>query len=403
MPMSDIRRTIVAAYIGGVKRERMPKALMIWGAPGEGKTFTTIAACKDITRRLRAMGVIGEDEEVLLIDNPTSCLEPCDITGVPTPVRRANGEAAFTRYLALEWAWISSTQYEDWMRSPEGGNQPDFNGPPMILMFDDIPAAHFQTQTAFFKGVHEGKWGSLTQRDNVMVVGAGNRMEDNAGANDMPTALGNRFRHLYASPTTDDWLKWAGSDEGGIHPWVIAFIRTCKDALREFNQDVAMRAEKAFASCRTWEDVSEFLWEGEIAQSPETEGLFAKIVMGIVGRGTATEFLGFLRNTSAVIPPEEIVKNPRKARIPSKENLDALHATVASLELHIKQNPENWKAGVVYALRKEMLSDVGILLAQTVSEVIKDLPAADRANAMGDDTFGELFERYEDLIDAVNL
>jgi hypothetical protein len=233
-----------------------------------------------------------------------------------------------------------------------------------------------------------------------MVVAAGNRVEDNAAANDMPTPLANRFRHCYANPTTDDWLKWAASDEGGIHPFVIAFIRTCKNDLREFNDDVATRAEKAFASPRTWHDISELLWEGEIGAKDE---LFGPMTMGIVGRGSATKFLGFMRNTTAVIPPEDIVKNPKKARVPSARNLDALHATVASLELHVKQNPKHWKAAVIYSTRKEMLSDVGILLAQTVAEVCQELPAKERANAFGSDAFAALFDRYEDLLGMLDV
>lgn len=281
----------------------------------------------------------------------------------------------------------------------------------MLLFFDDLPAAHFQTQSAFFKGVHEGKWGSLHQRDNVMVVGAGNRVEDNAAANDMPTPLANRFRHCYANPSTSDWLKWAGEfrEEGEpgvtgqsrIHPLVIGYIRTKQDALIEFNNEVAVRADKAFASPRTWEDISELLYEEEIGQEDE---LFGKVVRGIIGQGIGTEFIAYLQESTSLVPPEEIVKNPKRARIPSRKNLDALHATVASLELYLRQHPKHWKAGVQYALRKEMVSDVGILLAQTVCEVIQDhLEPGLRGRALSDDVFISLCERYEEILNIVEL
>ena len=399
MSMSDVKDFVVKTYLGGVHRGRMPKPVFCWGAPGEGKTFTMIAAAREVARRLNT--------ECRLIDVPTSTLEPCDISGIPFPVR-IEGEETFSRYLGPEWAWLISKEYEAHERKRR--KNPKWMAPPMIVMFDDLVAAHFQTQSAFFKGVHEGKWGSLHQRDNVMTVGCGNRVEDNAAANDMPTALANRFRHCYANPSSDDWLKWATSfrevgesgaeGETRIHPLVVGYIRTCKDALREFNSDVASRSEKAFASPRSWEDVSELLWEAEIGQESP---IFSKSVMGIVGKGSATQFLGFLRNSTSLIPPEEIVKNPKKARVPSRKNLDALHATVASLELHLKQNPDDWKAGLIYAMREEMVSDVGILLAQTVSEIILTLPDADRAEAQGDDLFAELLERYEDLLGIVNL
>jgi hypothetical protein len=396
--MSEVKEFVVATYMGGRKRNRMPKPVFCWGAPGEGKTFTMYAAARAIGRRLKDTCVVA--------DIPTSCQEPTDVAGVPFPVE-INGKATYVQYLGSEWAWHASVEYEKWMQETDS----TYVAPPMLLFFDDMVAAHFQTQTAFYKGVHEGKWGSLTQRDNVMVVACGNRVEDNAGANDMPTALGNRFRHCYAKPGTDDWLKWAvefredgesgAEGETRIHPLVFGYIRTQKQALREFSAEVASRAEKAFASARTWEDVSEFLWEGEITRDSK---IFDKGLMGIVGMGSATMFLGYLRNSTALVPPEEIVKDPVGARLPGRKQLDALHATVASLELHIKQNPKDWKAGVIYAMRDDMVGDVGILLAQTMSEVVTTkLPAKERAKAMGDSVFTELFERYEDLFEIVNL
>jgi len=229
-----------------------------------------------------------------------------------------------------------------------------------------------------------------------MVVAAGNRVEDNAGANDMPTALANRFQHAYANPTTDDWLKWASSDEGQVHPYVIGYIRNNRDDLNEFNAEVANREEKAFASPRTWEKVSDLFHEG-IISSDENDVFFTRAVFGLIGVPASTQFLAYMSNTSAVVPPEEIVKNPKKARIPARKNLDALHATIASLEKYIKETPKHWKAGVIYAMREEIVPDVAILLAKTVTEVVYDLNPAQRAKAMGDDVFIEFADKFADM------
>ncbi len=396
MNMSEVKEFVVSTFLGGIKRQRKPRPVFVWGKPGEGKTFTMFAAAREIGRKLQT--------QCGLIDVPTSTLEPCDIAGIPFPVQ-IEGEETYSRYLGPEWAWLISREYEEHERQ----SNPEFIAPPVVILFDDLVAAHFQTQTAFFKGVHEGKWGCLTQRDNVMVVACGNRVEDNAAASDMPTPLANRFRHCYANPATTDWLKWAGAfreegeigveNETRIHPLVIGYIRTCNDALREFDSDVATRSEKAFASPRTWEDTSELLWEGHVSQD---NAIFSKAIMGILGRGAATEFLAYLHDSTSLVSPELIIADPEKAMVPSKKNLSALHATVASLELHIKQNPKHWKAGLVYALREEMVSDIGILLAQSISEiVVKVLPPEDKASAIGDDVFAELLERYEDLLDII--
>ena len=400
MSMSDIKAAIVKTYAGGIKRKRKPKSVFIWGPPGAGKTFTVLAGARAIARRF---GI-----ECNVYDVPTSCLEPCDISGVPFPVR-IKGEETFSRYLGPDWAWFTSVEYEQHERTLR--NDPKWTAPMAILFFDDLVAAHFQTQSAFFKGVHEGKWGSLRQRNNVMVVGAGNRASDNAGANDMPTALANRFRHCYAAPTPDDWLKWAGEfredgepgaeQEQRIHPLVIGFIRTCKDLLNEFSSEVAVREEKAFASARTWEDVSELLYEGEV--TPD-DNIFSKMVMGIVGRGVATQFGGYLRNSTSLVPPEEIVKNPKKAKVPDKKNLDALHATIASLEAHLKVNPKYWEAGLIYAMRSEMIPDAGVLLAGTIlSQVVLRLPPKERQAAQTSGILEQVMEKYSELLDVIAM
>jgi hypothetical protein len=383
---------LLATFVGAFKRDRRPKPVMIWGKPGVGKTFTVYASAKAIAARL---GI----DKVDVFCVPCSCLEPTDVAGIPTPIE-IDGVIRYTSYLPPLWAWMCSKEYEEHERKVQ--KDPKWTAPPALLFFDDVPAAHFQTQTAFFKGVHEGMWGDLTQRDNVMTVACGNRVEDGAGANDMPTALANRFRHAYAAPTTSDWVSWAGEEESNVHPFVIGYIRQNEDDLNEFDADVASRSEKAFASARTWEDISDLLWEGELDSNGDE--VFTKAVMGIIGRGVATKFLAYMRNTNAVVSPAEIVKNPKTARIPSKKNLDALHATISSLEHHIKQHPEHWEAAIRYALRKEMLPDFGLLLAKTAGWVISHkLDAEQRGEAVGSDIFVELFERYEGVLDAVNL
>ncbi len=399
MNMSEIQRTVESNYMGGIERERKPRPVMCWGAPGEGKTFTMIAAARALMRRLKV-------ERFDFIDVPTSCLEPSDVAGIPWAVK-VNGEETYTKFLAPDWAYFISTEYE----AAEKEKDPDFVAPPALILFDDVVAAHFQTQSAFYKGVHEGKWAGLTQRDNVMVVACGNRVEDNAAANDMPTALANRFEHCYARPTTEDWLAWgAGFREKGepgvqgecrIHPLPIAYIRKCKDDLREWDSPEfdPCRSEKAFASCRTWEAISELHYEGQVDQGDD---LFSRKVMGIIGRGIATKYCAFLRNSTSLVAPETIIANPHKAPIPSPRNLDSLHATISSLEMHLKQNPKDWKPCMIYAMREKLLPDVAALLVQTIAVVLMDMPTKQRNEAMADDVFGEFLEKNEEFLDMVS-
>jgi hypothetical protein len=127
--------------------------------------------------------------------------------------------------------------------------------------------------------------------------------------------------------------------------------------------------------------------------------IFLKAVAGMVGHGPGTNFLSYLRNTNAVVSPDAIVKNPKKAKMPDKKNIDALSATIASLEAHIRTTPKDWEAAVIYATRKDMISDFGIILAHTAMEVVMEhLSQSEMTDALGSDALSALFERYEDIL-----
>jgi len=70
---------------------------------------------------------------------------------------------------------------------------------------------------------------------------------------------------------------------------------------------------------------------------------------------------------------------------------------VAALEYYLKQNPKVWAQVGQYALRKELLSDVGVVLAINVASATYKLDAMDRAKAHGSDLWLQILARYEEL------
>ena len=326
----------------------------------------------------------------------------------------------------MEWAWRISKQYEEHEREARG--DPDWCAPPAILFFDDMTAAHFQTQTAFYKGLHEGIWGCYDQRDNVITVGAGNWMSDNAGATEMPTATGNRLRHVYLKECVQTWLTWARgfreADEPGvkgetrIHPRVSAYIVMCEDALYGFTPEVATRVERAWASPRSFHNLSEIIYEAQFPMvgiedatkikahqkgKKKEDRFFAKMAMGTIGIAEATGFLAFILHSDALIPPMEIVADPLAARCPSAENPDAMYATITSLEQHVKQNVQHWEAALIYGMRDEVPKDIGIMLFQTIMKVVNLFEAESRADAMGSEIFEKGLDAFQDLLGCLDF
>lgn len=146
------------------------QAAMIWGGPGIGKT-----------RIVEQLGAnINADVRTIV----TSTYEPTDIGGVPMPVSDDAGVTRYLRYLVAKWGYDATV---------ESGNEK-----PMVLFFDDLTTAHEQVQAACYRLFLDREIGDLKLRDNVRIFAAGNRPEDNAATNDMPTPLGNRMLHLYA-------------------------------------------------------------------------------------------------------------------------------------------------------------------------------------------------------------
>lgn len=388
--MREVEARIVNAFTHALKGNYSPDATMVWGPPGIGKTFTIYAAGRSVAKALNL-------EKILVKSLMLSTMDPTDIVGVP----HRHKEFDYTQYLPLRWAWDASTQYEE----EQQRKTPKFKAPPMMLFFDDFPVAHPQVQAACFKLFHEKQAGDLQIRDNVFLIAAGNRPEDNAAAQEMPTAMASRFRHIYARIDAQEWIGWATKD-GDVHPLIIGFMRAHKENLHDFDPNAP---EKAFACPRTWEMVSTAVKENEsevaaaVKGGKSRENSLFKVTAGIVGTGMATHFHAFLDKTRFAIPAEEIIRNPNKVKVPDVEQIDALHATIAGLEYHVKKNPKDWKPALVYSIRKEMMGEMGLVLATSITDVIMNsLPADEVIEALDTKEYLQMNERYGEYLTAVS-
>ena len=344
---------------------RPRQAVMLWGGPGIGKTQVIEGLAGKLNASCRTI--------------VTSTYEPTDLGGCPFPVASKDGATRYLRYLVAKWGYDATTEAED----PR----------PMVLFFDDLPTAHEQVQAACYRLFLDREIGDLRLRDNVRIMAAGNRPEDNAATHDMPTPLGNRMLHIYAKCSPDAWVEW-GVNQGNIYPWVVAYIRTHQHMLYTFNPD---SAEKAFASPRSLEMLSNLLYDLDKARmnNDANTGMRFKLTSGLVGKGWALQFFQFVRVAEKAISPERIVKDPMTAPIPKE--LDLAHVTVASCERYLKDHPEHWEPILKYTLRIE--PELGILLAYQVSNIVlKVLPDKERMAAAGNANFNEMFSRWGEFL-----
>jgi hypothetical protein len=339
---------------------------MIWGPPGIGKTHATLDVFKD--------------HEIVLV--LAGCSEPTDISGIPFEYKH-EGKPVATHILAPIWAYYAS--YEC----------PEEFWKPMVIFFDDLVTGHEQTQAACFKVFGEHRVGNLKLRDDVFLIAAGNRVEDKSGAFEMPLALANRMKHYYAKSDVDSWVEWAL--EAHVHPLVVSYIRRQGQDLNRFAEMIEISSgDKAFATPRTWGMLSDALFVMDPEGNVDPSWLY-KTAIGCVGAGVGQSFSAFCNNTTQLVKPEDICKNPDTARIPAKTEVDVLYATISALEYHInqEQNWHLWDKALQYVLRPELEPEFGLLIAKMATVIaLSKLDEEGRVKAAQNPWFKKMYNEY---------
>ena len=192
---------------------KLVRPVFIWGAPGIGKSAIVEQFAAELG--LPCVCLTG------------SQLAPENLIGVPQIV---NGTSVFCPPRCL-------VQKE-----------------PFCLFLDELNACSLEVQKAFYSLILERRIGEYHLPDGSIVVGAGNRMQDNAITRQLPSALINRMVHVELRPSSRVWLEWAA--ENGIHPYVYDYLCARPDHL--WSQPP--KTEEPYSSLRSWHMLSDALY-----------------------------------------------------------------------------------------------------------------------------------------------
>ena len=347
LTLNQVKQDVMGAFLYALQNKRRCWAHMLWGQPGIGKT----AISKEIAKEVGA--ALGEHVRFHAMASSTA--EPWDFAGALMRAKEGN----YSEYVPLRWIYEASETFPDQS--------------PMIILLDDFPTAHPQTQAAALKLVHELRAGEHIIRNNVLILCAGNYSTDNSGAHSMLKAMGNRFRHLHARADKDVFVSYGRKN--GVHPLVLAYLEVQPQNLFDFDPN---GAEDAFPSPRSWENLSDFLHErGRTVIDPRAFEYYPQIA-GIVGRGAAITFAAFAEHAMSAISPELICKDPMKAPMPPANEPDIVWATIVALEDHIKNHPLDWSNAVKYSVRTGINEDIGILIMSAAGEVLQRMAQKDK-------------------------
>lgn len=258
MDITEIVNTLSESYISyienGIKFSEFP-SIMLWGAPGVGKSQSVRQIAENIKNKT--------GKEVNIVDVRLLLFNPIDLRGIPTTDK--NKENAI---------WLKPKIFE----------MDDSDEVINILFLDEISSCTPAVQAAAYQITLDRTIGEHKLPDNCIVIAAGNRMNDKSVVSKMPKALANRLMHIEVDIDIDSWIKWA--KENKLNKIVIRFIEDNKKCLMVDNQ---YNEKLAYATPRTWEMVSKIL--NNIKCSNHS---IESLIAGLVGQDIALEFMRYL-------------------------------------------------------------------------------------------------------------
>lgn len=214
-----------------------------------------------------------------------------------------------------------ATRKTVWYRPEDLPDDPDS---PAILFLDELTAASPYLQPTVYGLLQERRVGQHRLPDSVMIIAAGNMVEDGAIAYEMGTALSDRLVHIHVQADPTDWLESYAAPKG-LAPAVTAFLRARPDLL-DTTEESLRRGDVIACTPRAWERTSAIL------QAIPDRRTRNAMIAGTLGDLVAAEFAVVADDIEASVQIDALIAaKPAKRAALFPDSLHGLNAVIFGL------------------------------------------------------------------------
>jgi hypothetical protein len=226
----------------------------------------------------------------------------------------------------------------------------DRDGENGVLFLDEISSAPPSLQVIAYALLLDRRIPSTSYElpPGWLVVGAGNRDEDQAVTHRLSSALCNRVNHFSIKPDLGAFLKWAHANS--IHPSVIQFLEEHPSHLYSYS-----RGDKAYPTPRSWAFASKALQALQSIQPPPTTKQVTEQMTSWLGNQVGQEFSVFLQHLQKLPKAEDILLN----KVPLPTDPGTVLALNISIAAAVKKAPAKLAKAFLSLLLNNMNEELG--------------------------------------------
>lgn len=213
-------------------RNKKLARLLIWGAPGIGKTAILMNVIGSLKKdfpdiRLIVKTLSNETPDNFTLPDYVEDMQDEDFEKLAKDLNKE--ESAIRKLYKLIGGRKSVDIPKTWLPvyKPTGDKEVDAyldakcgDG---LLFIDELSRASSQVLNVMLPLINEGIFNGYKLGSGWTIVCASNRMSDDAGQTEIGNALANRFLQVHYEPTVDSWREWADK-QNFISPLLLQWL-----------------------------------------------------------------------------------------------------------------------------------------------------------------------------------